>query len=366
MEPYLQTAATQFLPPEQLCSLEPYGQGNVHQTYLLRARPPAADLLLQRLNETVFRRPEQVLANLKLVGEHLARRLAQVAPARRWEIIRLQPTREGGDWWRDPAGRYWRALNFIGRTRTLDVVASLQQAREVGWALGFFHRLLADLPTLSLADPLPGFHVTPLYLQEYDRVAAGAARFESDELRWAREFVSCGRGRAGLLEEAKAAGRLRLVPIHGDPKVNNILWAEDQDLAVAIVDWDTVKPGLILHDLGDCLRSAANPWGEETQAWEEVRFDLGRCQALLAGYQEGAGGLEPTAKALLPEAVWLIAFELGLRFLIDYLVGNHYFRVQEPEQNLRRALVQFRLAASIENQLPELRELVRGLPAGGG
>lgn len=354
---YLQEAAGRYVAPDLMLNLVPYGRGNVHQTYLLQARPPGHDLLLQRLNPAVFPQPRPVLTNLKIVGAHLQQRLSGLSLGRRWEVVQLQPTRDGQDWWQDPAGFFWRALNFISGTRTLEVITSLEQAREVGWALGLFHRLVADLPINQLADPLPGFHVTPRYLQEYDRLAR-QEHTGGTELRWAQEFVAARRGRVGVLEEAKAAGYLQEVPIHGDPKVNNLLWEQDRDLVVAVVDLDTVKPGLLLYDLGDCLRSAANPAGEETRAWEKVRFDLTTARAILTGYQ-AINPLGQADRELLPQAVWLIAFELGLRFLTDYLAGNRYFRVQDPEHNLRRALVQFQVAASIEAQLEDFRALVR-------
>jgi hypothetical protein len=68
---------------------------------------------------------------------------------------------------------------------------------------------------------------------------------------------------------------------------------------------------------------------------------------------------------LIPDAVRLISFELGLRFFTDYLNGNTYFRAQHPEHNLHRALVQFRLTASIEAQEPQLRQLVEQLAGAG-
>ena len=57
----------------------------------------------------------------------------------------------------------------------------------------------------------------------------------------------------------------------------------------------------------------------------------------------------------------LIAFELGLRFFTDYLEGNVYFKVRRPEQNLARALVQFKLTESIESQETAIRNIIRGI-----
>ena len=174
----------------------------------------------------------------------------------------------------------------------------------------------------------------------------------------------CG-GAPGLgpvLEEARAQGRLSLRPIHGDPKVNNVLLDTATGQAVALVDLDTVKPGLVHYDIGDCLRSGCNPWGEETEHWEAVRFDPDLGRALLQGYLARARDfLTDHDYHYLFDAIRLIAFELGLRFFTDYLAGNVYFKARRPEHNLARALVQFKLTESIEAQETAIRAFIRDL-----
>ncbi len=63
---------------------------------------------------------------------------------------------------------------------------------------------------------------------------------------------------------------------------------------------------------------------------------------------------------LIYAAVHTIAFELGLRFLTDYLAGNVYFKVHHEGENLHRALVQFHLVLSIEQRKPQIEMLVKG------
>jgi Ser/Thr protein kinase RdoA (MazF antagonist) len=144
--------------------------------------------------------------------------------------------------------------------------------------------------------------------------------------------------------------------IHGDPKLNNILFDASSGLAVAMIDLDTVKPGLIHYDLGDCLRSCCNRAGEGGA--ESVEFDVAICREVLAGYFAAAEQFltEPDI-AYLFDAIRLLPFELGLRFLTDHLAGDRYFHVTEPGQNLRRAQVQFRLVASIERQEKAIRSV---------
>ena len=233
----------------------------------------------------------------------------------------------------------------------------------MGWALGTFHALVDDLPAEMLADTLDGFHVTPLYLRRYDEVLAAKEPAASPEVRFCMDFIRARRGLAEVLEKAIRRGVLRLRPIHGDPKANNILIDTKTRRAVAIVDLDTVKPGLLHYDIGDCLRSSCNPAGEEAGDGEAVEFDTDLCRAVLAGYFSAAGNfLTPQDREYIFDAVRLIAFELGLRFFTDHLEGNVYFKVGREEQNLARALVQFRLAASIESLERSIRRIIREMP----
>jgi Ser/Thr protein kinase RdoA (MazF antagonist) len=238
----------------------------------------------------------------------------------------------------------------------------LAQAQEVGYALGLFHRLLSDLPPEHLPDTLPGFHLTPLYLQRFDEVWAAGTPRSSPEVAYCCRVISRCRGWAAVLEDGKATGWLTLRVIHGDPKVNNVLFDQASGQAVSLIDLDTVKPGLVHYDLGDCLRSACNPLGEETQAWEQVRFAPEWCRAVLTGYFSQARQFFTTADhAYLFDAVRLLPFELGLRFFTDYLAGNVYFKADHRDHNLWRALVQFRLTESIEEQAGTLRAIMPAL-----
>jgi Ser/Thr protein kinase RdoA (MazF antagonist) len=163
-----------------------------------------------------------------------------------------------------------------------------------------------------------------------------------------------------VLETAKAQGKLRPRTIHGDPKVNNIMMDTNTGQAISIVDLDTVKPGLVHYDIGDCLRSGCNFMGEETEQWEKVHFYPDLCKAILQGYLSIAREfLTENDFAYIYDSIRLIAFELGLRFFTDYLEGNVYFKVRHLEHNLARALVQFKLAESIELQETVIRNIIR-------
>jgi Ser/Thr protein kinase RdoA (MazF antagonist) len=250
-------------------------------------------------------------------------------------------------------------MSFVD-AQSFDTIRDMDHAREVGYALGAFHTLLSDLSPERLSDTLEGFHITPRYMQHYDKVLAKYGAGSSPDVQYCRRFVSERSVLAHVLENARAQGRLLLRVIHGDPKVNNIMMDTSSGQAVSIIDLDTVKPGLAHYDIGDCLRSGCNALGEETEAWEKVRFDTDFCGAILEGYLSTARKfLSGNDFEYLYESIRLIAFELGLRFFTDYLEGNVYFKVRGPEHNLARALVQFKLAESIEAQETAIRAIIR-------
>ncbi|WP_323208238.1 phosphotransferase enzyme family protein [Synechococcus sp. BA-132 BA5] len=364
----LAAIAAAFDLPGRIRDLEPLGNGNVNDSYLVVCEgSPLQRFVLQRLNRTVFLRPELVMANMIAVGEHVEARLNQgcaLLAERRWEHPRVLLCRGERRPWVEREGGFWRLITFIESSRSFDVVASAEQAREVGFGLGVFHHLISDLPPAGLADTLEGFHVTPRYLEHYDAVLANAPAAVGSEELHCLAFVEERRDFASVLEEARDSGQLRLRPIHGDPKVNNVMMEAGSGRACALVDLDTVKPGLIHYDIGDCLRSCCNPLGEETADLESVCFDVALCREVLSGYLAAASGFLTTADYdHLYVAMRLLSFELGLRFFSDHLAGNVYFRTDRPGHNLQRALVQFRLTESIEAQEARILELIAELRA---
>jgi Ser/Thr protein kinase RdoA (MazF antagonist) len=338
--------------------------GNVNDSFLVRLTGRDEKIILQRINDKVFQKPVLIMENLRTVADHVASRIRQdrSMAGRRWEVVRIFRSRDGRDYVVDAQHGCWRGIAFIAGAIGYEKVAGPEQAREAGRALGLFHRLVADLSPASLHDPLPGFHSTPGYLQHYDAVVATVDQQYSAASRFCAEFIARQRHRAAVLEDAACRKILPLRIIHGDPKLSNILFDIVTNRAIAMIDLDTVKPGLIHYDIGDCLRSCCNPLGEETGDIEQVYFDLDLARHILTGYLEEAGSMLTDGDiAYLYDAVYLLAFELGLRFFTDYLAGNVYFKIEHQEQNLSRALVQFALAASIEKQEEDIRNMIAAL-----
>jgi len=347
---------------ETIDTVEEHGRGGIHDTYLVKLNGQADSFILQRINTQVFKQPELIMQNLGLVCEHVhdLKKHADLRIDSDWIMLHIIPTRDNRDFFIDPEGGFWRALSFIHGAKPLEKITDLDNAREVGRALGVFHHLTSNLNPELLHDTLPGFHNIELYLSKYDQVLSPEFHGEPNESEnFCRQFVEKRRSWAPVLENGRKHNKLQMRIIHGDPKINNVMVDNRTGKAVSIIDLDTIKPGLVLYDIGDCLRSCCNIQGEETRDFDAVKFDLGRCEALLSGYM-GAAHECVTARDFdfLFDAIRLIPFELGLRFYTDFLEGNRYFKISYPAHNLDRAMVQFRLVESIEQQEESIRAII--------
>jgi Ser/Thr protein kinase RdoA (MazF antagonist) len=359
--------AQQFDVAGRLVTAEPTGSGNVNDTYLVVFRTTFSEerFILQQINKHVFPNPPHIMENMRRVTDHVHHRLEDEAHMsdRIWQLPRVIPARDGKDYVLDGDEEYWRAISLIASAHSYQSIQSLEHAHEAGFVLGQFERLISDIPPESLHDTLVGFHITPRYTDQLDQAmetAEGKARLKSSkEAEWCFKFAQERREWCSLLEAAKDKGELKLRPIHGDPKISNVMIDDATGKGTCIVDLDTVKPGLIHYDFGDCLRSACNPAGEETLDLSKVYFDTDMCQAIIRGYMKYARSfLTDQDKFYLYDSIRLIAFELGLRFFADYIAGDQYFKIRYEGQNLNRARVQFKLCESIETREPIIRKIL--------
>jgi len=351
--------AEQFNPGGNILKVKEFGNGNINDTYIVTLDTPEKNkFVLQRINTHVFKQPQLIMQNMRAFTEHVHHRVRTEGHA--WEAPRVMAAKDGRDYFMDDENGFWRSISFIQNSQSFDIIKDLNHAREVGHALGTFQNLISDLPIETLADTLEGFHVTPRYLQSYYWVLLKNSTHDSPEVKHGMKFIEDRRAFAHMLENAN----LPIRPIHGDPKVNNVMIHTETGKAVSIVDLDTVKPGLVHYDIGDCLRSGCNPLGEDAEDWEAVHFDPEIGSAILEGYlTEARAFLTDADYEHMFSAIRLIAFELGLRFFTDHLAGDVYFKVKYPGHNLHRALVQFKLTESIEAHEADIRHIIKSTVA---
>ena len=341
----------------EFVSGEPYGSGHINDTYRLRFEQAGTPVryLLQRVNHNVFKDPPALMQNIQRVTSHISGKLCgQPGGSRR--VLTLIPADDGRPYVQDEGGNYWRIYLFIERARTYDAVQSTRQAFEAARAFGTFQKMLSDLTAPKLHETIPGFHNTP------KRFAALEAAITSDVLNRAClakseiEFALSHRAMTSVLLDSGLPERVT----HNDTKFNNVMLDDASGEGVCVIDLDTVMPGLALYDFGDMVRTTTCLATEDELDLSKVRVEIPMFEALVKGYLTSAGSfLTPAEKQLLTFSGKLITFEIGIRFLTDYLVGDSYFKVRRDGHNLDRCRTQFKLVQSLEENDNAMQSIIK-------
>ncbi|HWR11941.1 MAG TPA: aminoglycoside phosphotransferase family protein [Rectinemataceae bacterium] len=332
--------------------IRPFGGGHINDTFLSSWRDGGgiARYIHQRVNDKVFRRPDEVMENILRVTSHIRGELSAsgVDDVER-RTLTVLPARSGLPWFRDAEGGWWRTYRFIERTHSRDCVASAEQAAMLGAAIGDFQAMLADMPPPRLRETIPAFHDMEKRYERFDEAAAADVRGRAAAAAPEILFMAENRNRGGALARAMRAGLLPARICHNDAKLNNILLDDDTSEALCVVDLDTVMPGTVLFDFGDLVRTVASTAPEDETDLSRVGFSLELFRALLAGYLSKAGAfLVPAEKELLGEAGRSLAQIMGLRFLTDFLEGDVYYKISRPSHNLDRCRNQIAFIRSMD------------------
>ena len=338
---------------------EPYGNGHINDTFLVLAE---RRYILQRMNTNVFPRPVELMENILGVTEHIRAKTKAAGGDYCRATLVVVPTLDGGTYYVDPQGGYWRMYEFTEGTVTYEAVESAEDFMKCAEAFGNFGQLLADYPAKKLHESIADFHNTPKrylnLMNAVERDVCGRLIEVEAEVRFAKEREDFCK----TLEDAHSAGDLPLKVTHNDTKLNNILFDEKTGAPVCVIDLDTVMPGYTVNDFGDSIRFGANTAAEDERDLSKVTLDLALFEAYAKGFLKGCGGsLTKTELELLPIGAVMMTLECGMRFLTDYLEGDVYFKVHRPGHNLDRARNQFALVADMEKKLPQMHEIIRTL-----
>jgi hypothetical protein len=344
-------------------SAVPFGNGLINDTYKVVARH-GADLhpfIIQRINHGVFKDPSALMANVERVCIHIRQKLLTEGidqPDRR--CVTIVDTRAGGFLHRHAESAttgdsYWRCFRFIEGCTSYDIVSSPELAYQAARQFGEFQRLISDLSDTRLNETIPDFHNTTKRLAALKAAIRanpfGRAKRCEPEIQFAleNEAIAChllALHRRGLIPERVT---------HNDTKISNVLICDQSKLGICVVDLDTVMPGLSLYDFGDLVRTCVSEIPEDSTELDAIDVSVPMFDALAAGFLDAMGGiLTPAERENLAFAGKLLAYEVGLRFLTDHLLGDTYFGAKHHDHNLHRARNQFQLVCRISEREPEL------------
>ena len=347
--------------PATLLGAVRYGQGHINDTFCVLCQPQEGDcvrFILQGLSSAAFPHPEELMENFIGITSYLREKIIAKGGDPTRETLNLVKTRDGKDFFTDSNGKVWRLTPFIENTDCFQS-ATPELFEASARAFGRFQYMLQGYPAATLHETIVNFHNTE------DRYAKFLAALEADKLGRAKDvqaevqFVLDRKADCSVALQALRDGKLPLRVTHNDTKLNNILIDRDSGEGICVIDLDTTMPGLSINDFGDSIRFGANHSKEDEKDLSKVNFDIELYEAYTRGFLEGAkGSLTPAELEYLPWGARLMTLECGIRFLTDYLDGDHYFRIHYPEQNLDRTRTQFKLVKDMEEQFEQMSAVV--------
>ncbi len=332
----IHAAMAYFFPAVQILATTAYGAGHIHRTFMVQTTK--GRYILQQFNLKVFARPYEVAGNIGKVHDHLR--------ATGWKHALLTPvySSKGDPYFVDERGNYWRVFDLIEGGYSIEKAETPQHAYLAGRAFGTFVAALQSLDPQVLFETIPGFHDSAARWKKFEALLAadpaGRAGGAGEEMETLYRHH-------GIFFDIHALELPRRV-VHNDAKIGNVLFACDSGEVLAVMDWDTVMPGLVLADFGDLARSVVAVVEEDDPRTELAVVRMSFFEALCRGFIEGgASTLLPIERENLVLGARWITLEQALRFLSDHLEGDRYYPVRYAGHNLVRARNQIALFHSM-------------------
>ncbi|SHO62041.1 phosphotransferase enzyme family protein [Algoriphagus zhangzhouensis] len=334
------------LPFQELSSINALGNGLIHDTYRITTADGA--YVLQAYNQSVFPFPERIANNLGiLIREKVNDQLPYFLPL---PLLNLE-----GKQLTEVDGKSWRIFEFV-EGNTLEQITALDQAKNAAFAFAKFSLAGAQLDMGAFQETIPDFHRLDLRYEKFLQEAGKAQNLDEEEQSILLFYVN----QKPLIEAYKEfAQKLPVRLTHSDTKINNLIFSKDLSKVEALIDLDTVMPGFLMYDFGDMVRTVACSIPETDTQWEKLCLEEKVFEQLLEGYWSGLKSIAtPEEKESLLLAGEVMTCMMGLRFFTDHLMGNVYYRVQYPEQNLHRAKNQMIYLRDLQQKRGTLKALI--------
>ncbi|MBA4387370.1 MAG: mucin desulfatase [Verrucomicrobia bacterium] len=359
----IKKVGAQFKVEGKFQSASPYGSGHINDTYAAVYDKGGRNVryILQRINHNIFKNTAGLMDNVKRVTEHqrdfLVRTGAKDLDRR---ALRLVPSRNGMHYLKDDEGNTWRVYDFIEGASTYDKIERIEHAYLAAKAFGEFQKQLVDMPGGRLVETIPDFHNTPKRFDAFKKAVEADVKGRAKSCRSEMEFVKRHEEMTGRLVGLQAKGIIPERVTHNDTKINNVMLDDKTGEGICVIDLDTVMPGLALYDFGDMVRTATNSAAEDENDLSKVFSRIEVFEALVKGYMEASGDFLNEAEVEnLVLGGKMMTFEVGMRFLTDFLSGDVYFKTQRDNHNLDRARNQFKIVESITEQEAKFDRIVR-------
>lgn len=343
--------------------VELYGNGHINDTYLLTfviGRMGYIRVILQRMNSRVFPDPVGLMENIVNVTAFLSDKIRERGGDPYRETLNVIPAKDGKAYYQESEDDYWRAFTFVTDAICYDEVAQPEDFYQSALAFGRFQSLLADFPVEKLHETIVNFHNTKSRLADFKRAVAEDPAGRVSAVQKEIQFVLDREEDACFFQNLIEKHELPVRVTHNDTKLNNIMIDVRSRKGICVIDLDTTMPGLAMFDYGDSIRFGANTGAEDEPDLSKVGLDMELFDIYTKGFIEGCDGrLTDREIELLPMGAKIMTYECGMRFLMDYLQNDVYFKIHREGQNLDRARCQFKLVADMESKWDEMNAVVK-------
>ena len=352
-----------FFINSEVLSINPIDSGLINKTYIVEHvyNGKKNKFILQCLSD-IFESHQILIRNHNLVTDHIRGKINNSYfdfDLKRWQSPNLIRCQANSLFTFTFESNVWRAMRYIDKSFSLDRLEDGRMAYQIGIGLAKFHSICSDIDCCKFENSIKNFHNTKYYLDKYIRTLRDYNFINLDQKvnKRIKDLINCLSNHIGLVDFLLTSLSKKTIDrniIHGDPKLSNFLFDINYKYVVSLIDLDTVSSGYFLTDLSDCIRSICNLAGEDPENKENVFFDMKTCKYFLKGYFSIFMKDKNYSFGLLPEFIYLIIFELTIRFFTDFLLSNMYFKIKYETHNLYRAEIQYRLLSSFIIQIPNL------------
>ena len=354
----LYAIASNFVLEGVISSIDGLGQGFINDTFIIRTEGDAPDYILQRKNKAIFPDVPAMMDNIDRVTAHIRKRVIAEGGNPMREVMTIIPTHDGKFYHIDEEGEYWAVCIFISDTVAYDSANSEELARMGGMGIGKFQAQLADFNE-PLAEVIKGFHNIKHRFVQWDEALAQDLAGRKASLATEIDWIESRREEMLGFWAKVESGEIPLRVTHNDTKINNILF-DHEGKVLCVIDLDTVMSAPTLNDFGDAIRTYTNTGAEDAEDLSTVSMALPMFAAYADGYlSQRATTLTKSELDHLAFSARYITFEQVLRFLMDYINGDTYYKIKSPLHNLERTHAQYALLQSIEAQYAEMCEVIK-------
>lgn len=360
MENRLKSVINKFEIHSEFESYQELNSGHINDTFLIKTKLKP-QYVLQKVNRTVLKKPEELIENKVWVSNHLQDKLKYLTQDEiQQKVLCFVKAKDNTFFYEDEDSNIWNVSIFIENSVTYLKAKNTQIAFEAGKIIGNFLELTKDFDISKITTILTDFHSVTVRHQQFKKALQNASESKINQTKGLIAFVENSINEMLTIDKAIEQKKLPLRLTHNDTKISNILFSKEGK-ALCLIDMDTVMKGVLHFDYSDAIRALCNTVNEDEANVEKIEFNFQFFESYTRGFFQEYKSISHEELKLLPISIKILPFLMGLRFLTDYLSDDVYFKTKYKKHNLDRAINQFTFVEKISKQFHKIEAFIQTL-----